>query len=98
MMRKFTRQALTGFLALLLLAGVSSVVHAQACLGPGEQRKAINNGNAQPFGNIASRIGGELAGARLCKQGRRLIYIVTVLNGNKRIDAVFDAKSGKRLR
>ena len=71
---------------------------AQSCLGPSQQRKAVTSGAARPFGAIASKLRGELVNARLCKRGGGLIYVVTVLRGNKRVDAVFNARNGRRLR
>lgn len=94
----FVKFVVGGLFLALLAPILTTPVHAQGCLGPGQQRKAINSGQAVPFGSIASRIGGELAGARLCHQGGRLIYIVTILRGSQRVDAIFDARSGKRLR
>lgn len=98
MSRIFTKLAVFGLLIGSLLIEVPTDAFAQGCLGPGQQRKAISSGQARPFGSIASRIGGELVGARLCQRGGRLVYIVTILRGNRRVDAIFDAKSGRQLK
>ena len=84
------------FVTLLVFEG-ATLSHAQSCLNPAQQRKAVASGAARPFGAIASKLGGELVNARLCKHGGGLIYVVTVLHGSKRVDVRFDARSGRRL-
>lgn len=85
-------------LASLFIFESTGSTHAQSCLGPSQQRKAVASGEARPFGAIASKLRGELVNARLCKSGGGLIYVVTVLRGSKRVDAVFDARNGRRLK
>lgn len=97
------KSILTRFALLAVVLSVFTVVdggqsYANSCLEPRQQRKAINTGKARPFGAIAAKMPGELVHARLCRRGGGLVYIVTVLRGNRRIDAIFDAKSGRRLR
>jgi len=88
------------FVILVSLFAFESVApsYAQSCLGPSQQRKAVASGAARPFGAIASKLRGELVNARLCDQGGVLVYVVTVLRGSKRVDAVFNARNGKRLK
>ena len=85
------------FVTLFIFEGVQPS-YAQSCLGPSQQRKAVASGAARPFGAIASKLRGELVNARLCKRGGGLVYVVTVLHGSKRVDAVFNARNGRRLR
>ena len=85
------------FVTLFIFEGAAPS-HAQSCLNPAQQRKAVASGAARPFGAIASKLRGELVNARLCKRGGGLIYVVTVLRGSKRVDVVFNARNGRRLR
>ncbi|MEP1443000.1 MAG: hypothetical protein ABJK39_08325 [Hyphomicrobiales bacterium] len=84
------------FAALFVFESTGSS-HAQSCLNPAEQRKAVSSGAVRPFGAIASQVRGELVNARLCKSGGRLVYVVTVLRGSKRVNVRFDARNGQRL-
>lgn len=98
-MKKFlTTCVLLGTLATPPYFAGGKSAHALSCLGPAQQRAAVASGAARPFGAIASRLRGELVNARLCKQGNGLIYVVTVLRGNRRVDAIFNARNGRRLK
>lgn len=98
MKKFFAYCVLLGILATPPYFAGGSQAYALSCLGPAQQRAAVASGDARPFGAIASGLHGELVNARLCKQGGRLIYVVTVLRGNKRVDVVFNARNGRRLR
>lgn len=81
------------------LGGISHA-HAQQCLNPAEQRKAISNGKAKRFGVVASQVSKRLQGTvyngELCRRGGQLVYILTIVKKNGvAVRTVVDAKSGR---
>lgn len=85
------------------LATMMPHAHAQGCLSPREARQAVNSGKAAPLSRVTRNIkkrtgGGDIVGANLCRQGRGLVYIVTVLRSNgSATRVVADARSGRIL-
>ena len=69
------------------------------CLSRDQQRAAIAEGRAIPLAtalrNLRSRMPGELVRARLCQDGERLIYLLTVLPRDGKVRrATVDASNG----
>ena len=65
------------------------------CLTRAEQRAAIAAGEAIPLAAARQRASGELVRARLCRDSRRLIYLLTVLARDGKVRQVtVDATSG----
>ncbi|MHC5654266.1 PepSY domain-containing protein [Stappia sp.] len=98
-----TRRSLLRRLVAVLLAGtlgsVLVVAEAQAaCLSQGEARAAVQNGEAQPLGRVAGAVGGEIVRADLCREGGRLVYVLSVLSGGRVANRVVDARSGQVLK
>jgi uncharacterized membrane protein YkoI len=98
--------------ALGLLAGALAPQSAaadeqRACLSKSEQRAAISNGQAVPLSvamhsvrsvHAAKRSRGsrEVIKARLCRQGKSLVYVLTVLSRDGKVTHTsVDATSGK---
>ena len=76
---------------------------APACLTPEERNAAIAARKAVPLGRamrvVQARIGGEVVGARLCRQEPKgLVYVLTVLARNGKVtQARVDAADGHWL-
>ncbi|MEZ5841440.1 MAG: hypothetical protein R3D02_13770 [Hyphomicrobiales bacterium] len=93
-MRKFL---VTATIAMTLLAAPAAAL--AECLGAGDARAAVASGQAVPLARVNSAIRaqklGEVIGAKLCRNGGRLVYEVTVLaaDGNARRISV-DAATG----
>jgi uncharacterized membrane protein YkoI len=87
-------------LAVAMLALVATFTPAAAqerpqCLTRAEQRAAIAAGEAIPLAVARQRTSGELVRARLCRDARRLIYLLTVLSRDGKVRQVtVDATSG----
>jgi uncharacterized membrane protein YkoI len=65
------------------------------CLTRAEQRAAIAAGEAIPLAAARQRASGELVRARLCRDSRRLIYLLTVLARDGKVRQVtVDATNG----
>jgi len=65
------------------------------CLTRAEQRAAIAAGEAIPLAAARQRTNGELVRARLCRDSRRLIYLLTVLARDGKVRQVtVDAING----
>ena len=75
----------------------------RACLTPEERNAAIAARKAVPLGRamrlVQARIGGEVVGARLCRQEPKgLVYVLTVLARDGKVTrADIDAGSGAFL-
>jgi uncharacterized membrane protein YkoI len=91
-------------LVLLALAGPAAADEAQACLTAAQQRAAIANGQAVPLatairavrGTVRARGSREVVKARLCKEPKGLVYVLTVLARDGKVSrATIDAGSGK---
>ena len=92
------RQALLIGLIAAGPAGWSATAAAE-CLSPAETRNAVSSGEAVSLSAIKSAVKqkkmGEVIGAKLCRQGGRLVYEITVLSdsgGAKSLSV--DARSG----
>jgi uncharacterized membrane protein YkoI len=94
-------------LAAGLLAPQPAAADAYACLSKSEQRAAISNGQAVPLSTAmrsvrsvrtASRSRGsrEVIKARLCREDKGLVYVLTVLSRDGKVTHMsVDATSGK---
>jgi uncharacterized membrane protein YkoI len=70
------------------------------CLSASEQRAAITSGEAVPLAtarrSLPHRFAGELVRARLCREGSRLAYLLTVLPRDGKVRRVtINAENGK---
>ncbi len=103
-------RAILALAAAVLVAGVSQSAAAdeqRACLSKSEQRTAISNGQAVPLATAMnsvrsvrtakrSRGSREVIKARLCREAKGLVYVLTVLSGDGKVThASVDATSGK---
>lgn len=94
--RKTSRRAA---LALATVLALLAPAAAQAqCLSQSQARQAVQAGEARPLGSIAGSAGGEIVRAELCRQGGRLVYVLSVLDGGRVKERVIDARSGQVLR
>jgi hypothetical protein len=88
---------------MLVLLTLSAIRHAVAeprhCLSPDERRQAIKAHKLVPLGRAIRRVKahypGELLAVGLCEQGKRLLYVLTVLpRSGKVVHASVDAATG----
>lgn len=84
-------------LATVLALLAPAAAQAQ-CLSQSQARQAVQTGEARPLGSIAGSAGGEIVRAELCRQGGRLVYVLSVLDGGRVKERVIDARSGQVLR
>jgi uncharacterized membrane protein YkoI len=92
-------------LLIVLSAPAPAVADEQyACLGKAEQRAAISSGQAVRLasairsvrGSGRARAGREVIKARLCRETKGLVYVLTVLSRDGKVThASVDATSGK---
>jgi hypothetical protein len=100
--------ALTAVLALVVSAPERATADEQvACLSKSDQRAAISSGHAVPLAvamhsvrsvRTAKRSRGsrEVIKARLCREAKGLVYVLTVLSGDGKVTQTsVDATSGK---
>ena len=74
----------------------------KACLSPDERRAVIAARKAVPLGRairvVKAKIGGDVVKARLCRQERGLVYLLTVLGQSGKVTrARVDAVDGQWL-
>jgi uncharacterized membrane protein YkoI len=95
-----------GYLLLgLVLGGTAAPTLAadrKACLSQDERRAVIASHKVVPLGRamkvVKAKIGGEVVNARLCKQDRGLVYMLTVLGLSGKVTrARVDAADGQWL-
>jgi uncharacterized membrane protein YkoI len=97
-----------GWRALVLGFGVGcAVTHTaaaaeRACLTPEERRAVIAAHKAVPLTRamhvVRARVAGEVVKARLCRQDKSLVYVLTVLSrSGKVVQARVDAADGNWL-
>src|SRR5256714_14638279 len=94
---------------LLLAAALGSMMPAagaaaehKACLSPEERRAALDAHKAVPLTHamhvVKARIPGEVVKARLCRQERGLVYVLTVFAQDGKVtQARVDAADGRWL-
>ena len=90
-----------------LMAEAAAADEPRVCLSKSEQRAAISNGQAIPLANAiqsvrsvrtATRARGsrEVIKARLCREAKGLVYVLTVLSRDGKVThTTVDATSGK---
>ncbi|WP_208985787.1 hypothetical protein [Pseudovibrio sp. Ad26] len=66
-----------------------------ACLSSSQTRQAVASGQARPLGSL--RVNGQILSAKLCQQGGRLVYVLSVLNNGNVSQVTLDARTGRRL-
>ena len=108
MNRRFAVFALSvAFLAASLAPEPASADEQVACLSKSDQRAAISNGQAVPLATAMnsvrsvrtakrSRGSREVIKARLCREAKGLVYVLTVLSGDGKVTRTsVDATSGR---
>jgi len=84
------------------LPGMATGAERKACLSPDERRAIIAAHKAVPLARamhvVKARTGGEVLRARLCRQERGLVYVLTVLAQDGKVtQARVDAADGRWL-
>jgi uncharacterized membrane protein YkoI len=87
------------FALVAMLTSSAAAQERPACLTSAEQRAAIAAREAIPLAAarqmLRQRMGGELLRARLCRESRRLVYLLTVLGRDGKVRQVtVDATNG----
>ena len=68
-----------------------SDAYAQSCLSNAAARKAVRSGAAKSLSQVkskATRGGGKIVSAQLCKRGSGFIYAISVLKSNGQVSNV----------
>ena len=99
---RFARTLLFGIALGAALPGMAAAADRKVCLSPEERRTAIATHKAVPLARamhvVKARIAGEVVRARLCRQERVLVYVLTVLaHDGKVTQARVDAADGQWL-
>jgi uncharacterized membrane protein YkoI len=99
---RFARTLLLGVVLGAAVPGMAAGAERKACLSPEERRAIIGARKAVPLARVMrvvkARLGGEVLKARLCRQERGLVYVLTVLaQDGKVIQARVDAADGQWL-
>jgi len=101
-----TRIAALAAVLLGLVTTTATADEQHACLSKAEQRAAIANGQAVTLaaaihsarGSVRGRGAREVVKARLCRQDKALVYVLTVLaRSGKVVQARVDATDGNWL-
>jgi uncharacterized membrane protein YkoI len=92
----------TALAASILLHDAAVAAESGACLTPDQRRAAIQNRKAVPLGRALrtakARHAGDLLNARLCRQGKGLVYVLTVLARDGKVMHVrVDADNGNYI-
>jgi uncharacterized membrane protein YkoI len=83
------------FALVAMLTSSAAAQERPSCLTSAEQRAAIAAREAIPLAAVRQRLSGELLRARLCRDSRRLIYLLTVLARDGKVRQVtVDATNG----
>jgi len=83
------------FALVAILTSSAAAQERPSCLTSAEQRAAIAAREAIPLATVRQRVSGELLRARLCRDSRRLIYLLTVLARDGKVRQVtVDATNG----
>ena len=82
--------------------GIAAASERKACLSQEERRAALNMHKAVPLAHamhvVKAKIPGEVVKARLCRQERGLVYVLTVLAQDGKVtQARVDAADGQWL-
>jgi uncharacterized membrane protein YkoI len=100
--QRFATVFLLGLTAAAVPAAAADVPHRE-CLGKAEQRAAVGSHRAIPLALAIKSVRkhghrGELIGARLCRRGESLAYVLTLLPRNgKVIRESVDAATGELI-
>src|SRR6266850_1474964 len=89
-------------LGVALVPGMAAAAERKACLSQEERRAVMAARKAVPLARamhvVKARIGGEVVKARLCRQERGLVYVLTVLARDGKVtQARVDATDGQWL-
>ena len=84
------------------MLGVAAAAERKNCLSPEERRAVIGAHKAVPLGRamhvVKAKLGGEVVKARLCRQERGFVYVLTVLARDGKVtQARVDAADGRWL-
>jgi uncharacterized membrane protein YkoI len=84
------------------VSGVAQAAERKSCLSPEERRAAITARKAVPLARamhvVKAKVAGEVVKARLCRQERGLVYVLTVLAQDGKVtQARVDAADGQWL-
>jgi uncharacterized membrane protein YkoI len=93
---------LLGFALGALVPGVATAAEHKSCLAPDERRAIIAAHKAVPLAHamhvVKAKLHGEVVKARLCRQERGLVYVLTVLARDGKVtQARVDAADGRWL-
>jgi uncharacterized membrane protein YkoI len=99
---RVTRCLLLGLALAAALPGTAGAAERKKCLSPDERRAVIGSHKAVPLGRamrvVKAKLGGEVVKARLCRQERGLVYVLTVLARDGKVtQARVDAADGQWL-
>jgi len=99
---RISRTLLLGVALGCALPGMVAGAERKACLSPEERRAIIAAHKAVPLARamhvVKARMGGEVVRARLCRQERGLVYVLTVLAQDGKVtQARVDAADGQWL-
>jgi uncharacterized membrane protein YkoI len=99
---RISRTLLLGVALGCALPGMAAGAERKACLAPEERRAIIAAHKAVPLARamhvVKARMGGEVVRARLCRQERGLVYVLTVLAQDGKVtQARVDAADGQWL-
>ncbi len=88
--------------ALCALPGIAGAAERKNCLSPEERQAALTARKAVPLARairvVKARVRGDILKARLCRQERGLVYVLTVLaHDGKVLQARVDAADGHWL-
>ena len=99
---RFARTLLLGVVLGSVLPGVAASAERKICLSPEERRATLAAHKAVPLARamhvVKAKMGGEVVRARLCRQERGLVYVLTVLAQDGKVtQARVDAADGEWL-
>ena len=99
---RVTRTLLLGLVFGATLSGVADAAEGKICLSQEERRSALSAHKAVPLAHamhvVKAKVPGEVVKARLCRQERGLVYVLTVLAQDGKVtQARVDAADGQWL-
>ena len=83
--------------ALVAIVASSQPAYAE-CLDARAVNAAVASGQVLPLRSVSGALGGEVVRASLCRQGGRLVYVLSVMSGGRVSERVVDARTGRVLR